>query len=262
MSPIHERPFGALGVPSGSDRIVASPALDRRAAGLGAALAGLLLPMIAHTRANQLLRILRPGVLRVGTYFVNPPFEFISRGTRVGFELDLMEAIARRLDLRAEFLDTRWESIFREMQESRYDCIVGGITITPDRQRMLAWSVPYMTTTLSLVVDSRRSPAAMTLADLKKATVGVQAATTDYDAAVAMQRAGQIGGVRVYPFSRIANAISDLTAGRIGAVMKVCPVAVWFVRQTPGLHIWLKSRMLRSHWESVSTRTMVALLAR
>lgn len=98
-----------------------------------------------------------------------------------------MEAIARQLNLRAEFVDTRWESILREMQENRYDCIVGGITITPDRQRLLAWSVPYMTTTLSLVVDSSRSPAAMALADLKNATVGVQAVTTDYDVAVAMQ---------------------------------------------------------------------------
>ena len=155
----------------------------------------------------------------------------------MGFEIDLMEAIARRFHLRAEFVNTRWETMLREMRENRCDGIVGGITITPDRQRMLAWSVPYMTTTLSLVVDHGRSPGATTLADLKNATVGVQAATTDYDVAVAMERAGRIGGVKVYPFSRIADAITDLTAGRIGAVMKVYPVAVWFVRQTPGLHI-------------------------
>ncbi len=77
----------------------------------------------------------------------------------------------------------------------------------------------------------------MTLADLKDATVAVQAATTDYDAAVAMQRAGAIGNVRVYPFARMADAITDLVAGRVNAVMKVYPVAAWFVRQTPGLRI-------------------------
>jgi ABC-type amino acid transport substrate-binding protein len=41
------------------------------------------------------------------------------------------------------------------MQGGRYDCIVGGITITPERERILAWSVPYFTTTLSLVVNGR-----------------------------------------------------------------------------------------------------------
>src|SRR3954471_10885185 len=75
------------------------------------------------------------------------------------------------------------------------------------------------------------------LRKLKDATVGVQVATTDYDAAVAMERTGQIGGVKVYPFAQIADAMKDLAAGRIGAVMKVYPVAAWLSRQTPGLRI-------------------------
>ena len=92
-----------------------------------------------------------------------------------------------------------------------------------------------MTTTLSLVVDTRASIA--NISDLRGGIVGVQAATTDYDAAVRMRQAGEIGGVRVYPFVRIADAVTDLRAGRIAAVMKVYPVAAWFVRHTPGLRI-------------------------
>src|SRR3954470_23996782 len=199
--------------------------------------AAALFPTVSRANSGQPLHTLEPGVLRVGTYFVNPPFEFISGQERIGFEVDLMSEIARRLSLRIVFLDTQWEVILSEMRRNLYDCIVGGITITPDRQRSLAWSVPYMTTTLSLVVDAARPPAAMPLADLRDATVGVQAATTDYDAAVAMERTGQIGEVKVYPFAQIADAMKDLSAGRIGAVMKVYPVAVWLSRQTPGLRI-------------------------
>ena len=201
------------------------------------AVATMLLPTMPQTSAGQLLRTLRPGVLRIGTYFVNPPFEFVSGQERVGFEVDLMNEIARRLSLHTVFVNTRWEVILSQMQHNIYDCVVGGITITPDRQRVLAWSVPYMTTTLSLVIDAARSPATMTLADLKGATVGVQAATTDYDAAITMQRAGQIGMVKVYPFARIADAMIDLAGGHITAVMKVYPVAAWLARQTPGLRI-------------------------
>jgi ABC-type amino acid transport substrate-binding protein len=197
----------------------------------------LLLPIVHVAIAGQRFHTLTPGVLRIGTYFVNPPFEFVSGRRRVGFEVDLMNDVARRLGLLTEFVDTRWEVILREMQDNRYDCIVGGITITPDRQRSLAWSVPYMTTTLSLIIDATRSPAIKTLSDLKSATVGVQAATTDYDAAIAMQRVGQIGSVKVYQFARIADAMADLSAGRITAVMKVYPVAAWLARQTPGLRI-------------------------
>jgi ABC-type amino acid transport substrate-binding protein len=183
------------------------------------------------------VQTLKPGVLRIGTYFVNPPFEFISKGRKVGFEVDLMKEIARRLRLRAAFVNTRWEVILQQMQEGRYDCIVGGITITPARSRVLAWSDPYMTTTLSLIVNSIKTPAIQGLAGLKDATVGVQAATTDYDAAVSMRQRGEIKAVKVYPFARIAEATADLSAGRLTAVMKVYPVAAWLTRRTPGLRI-------------------------
>ena len=166
-----------------------------------------------EAKAPERAPTLEPGVLRVGTYFVNPPFEYVSDGRKVGFEVDLIREIARRLHLKPLFVNTQWEVILQQMQEGRYDCIVGGITITPARQVALAWSDPYMTTTLSLVIDSAKTPQIRSLADLKDAEVGVQAATTDYDIAVAMQRRGQIGKVKVYP------------------------VAEWLARRTPGLRI-------------------------
>lgn len=199
--------------------------------------AGLAFAAGACSTSPSAVRTMTPGTLRIGTYFVNPPFEYVFAGQRVGFEVDLMNDIAARLSLAAMFVDTEWEKILQEMQAGRYDCIVGGITITPERQRLLAWSTPYMTTTLSLVVDGRRSPNLRRMADFRNATVGVQAATTDYDIAIRMQRKGEIGSVKVYPFARIQDAMVDLAAGRITAVMKVYPVAAWLARETPGLVI-------------------------
>jgi ABC-type amino acid transport substrate-binding protein len=192
---------------------------------------------VAEAAPAAKVQTLAPGVLRVGTYFVNPPFEYLSRGRKIGFEVDLMNEIARRLRLRPLFVDTQWEVILRQMQEGQYDCIVGGITITPARQQILAWSDPYMTTTLSLIIDAFRSPEIRGIADLKDAVVGVQAATTDYDVAIAMQTRREIKDVKVYSFDQLADALTDLTAGRITAVMKVYPVAAWLVRQNPGLRI-------------------------
>jgi ABC-type amino acid transport substrate-binding protein len=191
----------------------------------------------ADAELSSKLLTLTPRVLRIGTYFVNPRLEYGAEGKRVGFEVDLMNAVAGRLRLRPVFVDTKWEVILRQMEDHRYDCIVGGITITRARQERLAWSDPYMTTTLSLLVNSRKTPQISSLADLKEATVGVQAATTDYDAALAMRRRGEIKGVGVYPFDRIGDAMTDLIAGRITAVMKVYPVAAWLARRSPDLRI-------------------------
>jgi len=200
-------------------------------------LAGLAFAVGACSTAPPTVRTKTPGTLSIGTYFVNPPFEYVSGGQRIGFEVDLMNEIAARLSLAAMFVDTEWETILQQMQAGQYDCIVGGITITPERQRLLAWSTPYMTTTLSLMVDGRRSPDMRRMADFRNASVGVQAATTDYDVAIRMQQKGEIGSVKVYPFARIQDAMVDLAAGRITAVMKVYPVAAWLARQTPGLVI-------------------------
>jgi ABC-type amino acid transport substrate-binding protein len=201
------------------------------------AIAALCLSKGKLARAASPVPTLQPGVLRIGTYFVNPPLEYIEDGARKGFEVDLLKEVARHLELRPEFVNTEWEILLGQMQHNLYDCIMGGITITPERERTLAWSIPYMTTTLSLIVDNARSPANMTLADLRGGTVGVQAATTDYDAAIAMKQSGKIAAVKVYPFARIAEAISDLRAGHINATMKVYPVAAWFVQKNPGLRI-------------------------
>src|SRR6202022_194645 len=95
----------------------------------------LLAATLASARAETSLQTLSPGVLRGGTYFINPPFEFVSNGKRVGLEVDLINEIARRLRLRPLFVNTRWEVMLQQMQDGRYDCIVGGITITPARSQ-------------------------------------------------------------------------------------------------------------------------------
>jgi ABC-type amino acid transport substrate-binding protein len=202
------------------------------------AVAAILLALtLGGADAAEPLRTLAPKTLRIGTYFVNPPFEYIENGMGVGFEVDLMKEIARRLGLKPIFVNTHWETIIKEMQDGRYDCIVGAITITPERERVLAWSTPYVTTTLSLVVNDAKTPMIHSLADLKGALVGVQAATTDYDAALVMQKRGEIGRIKVYPFDRIKEAMTDLDAGRITAVMKVAPVAAWLAAKSPELLI-------------------------
>jgi ABC-type amino acid transport substrate-binding protein len=61
------------------------------------AIAAVLLALASGgAEAAEPLRTLAPGMLRVGTYFVNPPFEYVAKGAHVGFEVDLIES-SRRL---------------------------------------------------------------------------------------------------------------------------------------------------------------------
>lgn len=183
------------------------------------------------------LTTLKPGTLVIGTYFTNPPFEFLSNGQQVGFEVDLIKEMARRLGLRPEFMNTQWEVIIDQLMANQYDVIIGGITITAEREKLVAFSQPYMTTTLSLIINSSKTPSIHQIEDLKDQVIGVQAATTDQDIAEEMQKKGMIRGVKIYPFKEFDQAISELLSGQIGAVMKVYPVANYYVQRHPILRI-------------------------
>jgi len=178
---------------------------------------------------------LETGKLVIGTYFTNPPFEFLNKGKEVGFEIDLMKAICKKLQLKCDFVDTTWEGILGRLERNRYDVIIGGITITKERLLTLNFSKPYMVTTLSVVVNKKRSPEIMRLDHLKRKTIGVQAETTDQDIAQKMLLEEKIGRIMIYSFNNIDEALVDLKKGVIDAVIKVFPVANYLVHSDKDL---------------------------
>lgn len=195
------------------------------------------LPSYSVNTDNSKLTTLKPGKLLVATYFTNPPFEFLNNNKQIGFEVDLIKEIAKRLNLSLEFKNTQWEKIINELRANDYDLIMGAITITADREKLVAFSKPYMTTTLSIVINTNKTPEVKTLADLSSLSMGVQAATTDLDIALQMKKQGSLREIKIYPFKGFNLAINDLVKGKIGAVMKVFPVAYYYVQQHPELKI-------------------------
>src|ERR1700759_2763040 len=82
-----------------------SRATRRRRDLLCGAAAMLLGPRRSSANAGPAFRTLKTGRLLIATYFVNPPFEFISGQHRVVFEVDLMPEVARRRGLKPAFVN-------------------------------------------------------------------------------------------------------------------------------------------------------------
>ena len=187
----------------------------------------LLFPSLNYAKITTLI----PNVLTVGTYFVNPPFEFILEGKQVGFDVDLIHEIGHRLGLKINFINTTWENSLNQIKNRKFDAVIGAITITAARKKEYIFSIPYMNTTLSIITDKEKNSTINSLHSLKNATIGVQAETTDVTAAKKMQQQGLIAKIKIYPFSKINTAITDIKTGKINAVMKVTPVAEYFVEK-------------------------------
>ena len=74
------------------------------------------------------------GQLRVGSDIPYPPFEFGRPPGYEGFDVDVVNEIAKRLDLEAEFVKTPFDPIFRNLAQGRFDMVASAATITPERE--------------------------------------------------------------------------------------------------------------------------------
>jgi polar amino acid transport system substrate-binding protein len=78
-------------------------------------------------------------------------------GRLVGFEVDLADELARRLGLRAEFVQEDWETLPQALLRGDIDIILNGYEWTPDRERELGSTIPYYIGGLQLVVRKSRA---------------------------------------------------------------------------------------------------------
>src|SRR5690606_29843532 len=88
------------------------------------------------------------GVLRVGSDVTYPPFEYVDEqtGEFVGFDMDLIREVGRRLGMRVEIINTAWEGIIPGLLSGHYDVIRSAMSITDDRAAAVDFTDPYFAT--------------------------------------------------------------------------------------------------------------------
>jgi ABC-type amino acid transport substrate-binding protein len=181
-----------------------------------------------------------PGVLIVAAAFPDPPFEVEGGGRNGGFDVDLMQAIGAELGLAvrfARYTGDDFNGIFAGLAGGCYDAVASGTTITPERQQVAIFSDPYLTFNQGLIVNRARTPEVRSPADLRGFTVGIQRGNTSDIVARQLLAEGVIGQIIYYPYHGIGDALDDLTDGRVGAVIKLFPVAEALVKNRPDLAV-------------------------
>ena len=84
-----------------------------------------------------------PGKLSWGASPTFAPFEFQKDGQSVGFDVDLMAELARRVGLQSAMLGMDYAGIIPAVQAQRIDAVASGMYITPARQEVLDF-IPYL----------------------------------------------------------------------------------------------------------------------
>jgi His/Glu/Gln/Arg/opine family amino acid ABC transporter permease subunit len=153
------------------------------------------------------------GVLRVGTEGVYSPFSYHdpATGELVGYDVDVARAVAEKLGVRAEFVETPWDSIFAALEANRFDIVANEVTINPERQAKYDLSQPYSVGE-GVIVTRADDDSIKTLDDLKGKTTA-QSSTSNW-AQVARDAGADVEAVEGF-----TQAITLLNQGRVDAVV-------------------------------------------
>jgi ABC-type amino acid transport substrate-binding protein len=158
------------------------------------------------------------GVIRVGSDIDFPPFEFIEDGEIKGFDVDLMEEVATRLDLEVEWIDAAFDTILAQLAGGEFDVVISAVTITEERAQTVDFSDPYFEATQALLVGPDSDIGGVD--DLAGAQVGAQAGTTGEDYATENFTESEIVNFPTYP-----AAFAALESDQIDAVLADLPAA-------------------------------------
>jgi polar amino acid transport system substrate-binding protein len=149
--------------------------------------------------------------------------EFVDEnGDIVGFDMDLLEAVAAAAGFEYEVRNTGWDGIFAGLANGAYDAIISSVTITEDRQKEMDFSDPYINAGQILIVPAGYSGGS-NLVDFNGKKVGVQQGTTGDFA------------VEEFPFidrrayDDVGLAVEDLVNGNLDAVVCDSVTAIDYV---------------------------------
>lgn len=172
--------------------------------------------------------------LKVGANIGNVPWEFQDKsGQLVGFEIDLVNEIAKRLDRKVEFVNTPFTGLFPAVLSNRIDAAVSSITITPKRMETLDFAQPYYDSDQSLTVKT--DSGIKSLKDLKGKVVAVDTGSTGDIWVKDHMKEYDFKDVR--RFEGLNPAMLDLEAGRFDGYISDIPATLYYTKDKPELKV-------------------------
>lgn len=137
--------------------------ITRRFMGAALALAvaaGGALPALAQSSSQQLSSesvietIKKRGVLKIGLSIFKPWSMRDLNGELIGFELDVGRQLAEDMGVEVEFIPTAWDGIIPALVSGNFDVIISGMTVTPQRNLTVNFSMPYAYSGMTILANT------------------------------------------------------------------------------------------------------------
>lgn len=110
-------------------------------------------------------KLVEPGTLSIGSDMTYPPFVYLDEGKPAGFDVEVVEAIAARMELGTNWVDTRFAALIPGIRAGHFDLIASALYVTEERQQVLSF-VPYTKAGSSIMVLASAADKPAGIADL------------------------------------------------------------------------------------------------
>ena len=160
-----------------------------------------------------------------------PPFNFIDEdsGEGIGWDYDVVAEICNRINCVPEFKVSSWDGIFPAMEAGEYDMLADGVTITEERDKIIDYSIPYVTIGQVLLVDAEETASVDDMKANPEVLIGTQIGTTNE--IVAKKNFPE---EQVQSYEDFGAATLALMAGDVDGVVLDTVAAVGFMDVNPG----------------------------
>jgi polar amino acid transport system substrate-binding protein len=171
------------------------------------------------------------GALRIGLDFFVPWAMRAKNGELVGFEIDVATRVAEDMGVEIEFVPTAWDGIIPALLSGKFDVVIAGMSVTPERHLRINFTAPYATSGMMIAANSKTVPGLTRVSDFNNAdiTIGAKRGTTAVDA---IQKNAPKARLRQYDEEVVG--MQDAINGTIDAYFSSSPVPERAVASSEG----------------------------
>lgn len=184
----------------------------KKIAVVASVLAMSMLGVAQTAMSDELDTILENKTIKIAMTGAYPPFNFISEENKVvGFDPAIGKEIAKRMGVEAVVVTTAWDGIIAGLLANKYDAIVGSMSITDKRKKVVDFVGPYYRMNRAIFVKEGSS--ATSIADLMDGKIGATLGETHE------KWAREKGGWKVKTYKGLPELLLEVDAGRVDAII-------------------------------------------
>ncbi|MFW5498642.1 MULTISPECIES: transporter substrate-binding domain-containing protein [unclassified Maridesulfovibrio] len=124
-----------------------------------------------YSKGDTLAKILQRKTLNVGISIFEPWVMKDQNGEYIGFEVDVAKRLASDMGVQVNFVETDWDTIIPDLIAHKFDIIICGMNMTPERILKVNFSDPYEFNSMSIIANKNAETGKMTRADYNNAKI-------------------------------------------------------------------------------------------